>query len=91
MVSSPGPATAFSPLAKKVEVVAGAWMHNYAAYPWMVLAPALAFAGGILVLVLSSSNRAGLAFIFSFTSLAGVIPTAGFAMFFFVIAAPMAA
>jgi cytochrome d ubiquinol oxidase subunit II len=85
IVSSPDFGTAFSPLAKKVEVVAGAWMQNYASYPWMIAAPVLAFAGGILALVLSTRNRTGLAFIFSGSALAGVIMTAGFAMFPFVI------
>jgi cytochrome d ubiquinol oxidase subunit II len=43
------------------------------------------FAGAILALVLSAVNRAGLAFICSGASLTGVILTAGFAMFPFVI------
>jgi cytochrome d ubiquinol oxidase subunit II len=50
----------------------------------MVVAPVLAFAGAILALLLSSFNRAGLAFIFSGSALAGVILTAGFAMFPFI-------
>jgi cytochrome d ubiquinol oxidase subunit II len=85
IVSSPDLGTAFSPLAKKVEVAAGAWMQNYSTYPWMMLAPALAFIGAILALVLSGVNRPGIAFIFSGSALAGVILTAGFAMFPFVI------
>ena len=81
IVSSPDPGTAFSPLAKTVEVSQGAWMENYASYPWMMLAPVLAFVGGILAIVLSRLNRPGIAFIFSGSALAGVILTAGFAMF----------
>jgi cytochrome d ubiquinol oxidase subunit II len=84
IVSSPDPGSAFSPVVKEVEVVAGAWMQNYAKYPWMVVAPVLAFVGGILALLLSNRNRAGLAFIFSGSALAGVILTAGFAMFPFI-------
>lgn len=84
IVSSPDPGTAFSPLAKTVEVSQGAWMENYANYPWMMLAPVLAFVGGILAIVLSRLNRPGIAFIFSGSALAGVILTAGFAMFPFV-------
>jgi cytochrome d ubiquinol oxidase subunit II len=84
IVSSPDPGAAFSPLDKEVEVAAGAWMQNYSKYPWMVVAPVLAFAGAILALLLSSFNRAGLAFIFSGSALAGVILTAGFAMFPFI-------
>jgi len=81
IVSSPDPGTAFSPLAKTVEVSQGGWMENYANYSWMMLAPVLAFVGGILAIVLSRLNRPGIAFIFSGSALAGVILTAGFAMF----------
>jgi cytochrome d ubiquinol oxidase subunit II len=84
LVSSPDPGTAFSPLAKTVEMASGAWMENYSKYPWMMIAPALVFAGGILAILLSGANRPGFAFIFSGASLAGVILTAGFAMFPFI-------
>jgi cytochrome d ubiquinol oxidase subunit II len=84
IVSSPDPGAAFSPVDKEVELVAGAWMQNYSKYPWMIVAPVLAFAGGILALLLSGINRSGLAFVFSGSALAGVILTAGFAMFPFI-------
>jgi cytochrome d ubiquinol oxidase subunit II len=84
IIEMPDPGTAISPVDKKVETAAGALMQNYSIYPWTVLAPLLAFAGGILALVLSGINRAGLAFICSGSSLAGVILTAGLAMFPFV-------
>jgi cytochrome d ubiquinol oxidase subunit II len=45
----------------------------------------LAFAGGVLTLWLSKNDRPGVAFISSGAALAGVILTAGFAMFPFVI------
>ena len=61
IVSMPDPGTAFSPLAKKVEMAAGAWMQNYTAHPWMILAPLLAFGGGILAILLSGANRPGFA------------------------------
>ena len=85
IVSSPDPGTAFSPLDKEVEVVAGAWMQNYTVCSWTLLAPILVFAGGILALILSAINRPGVAFIFSGSALAGVILTAGFAMYPFII------
>ena len=84
IVSIPDPGTALSPMMKKVEMAAGALLHNYSKYPWMVLAPILAFSGGILTVLLSANNRAGLAFICSGSALAGVILTAGFAMFPFI-------
>jgi cytochrome d ubiquinol oxidase subunit II len=85
IVSMPDAGTALSPLAKKVEVSAGAWMQNYSKCGYTVLAPILAFAGGILALLLSGAKRPGLAFVGSGAALAGVILTAGFAMFPFVI------
>ena len=90
IISMPDPGTAFSPLAKTVEKAMGAWMANYTTYPWMVLAPALAVAGALLAIVLSGVKRPGVAFIFSGTSLAGVILTAGFAMFPFVMPSSIA-
>lgn len=84
IIASPDPGTAISPMDKKVETAVGALMQNYSIYPWTVLAPALAFAGGILAFVLSGINRAGLAFVCSGSALAGVILTAGLAMFPFV-------
>lgn len=85
IVSSPDPGTSFSPLTKTVAKTSGWWMHSFSVHPWMIIAPVLAFAGAILALVLSAANRAGLAFICSGASLAGVILTAGFAMFPFVL------
>jgi cytochrome bd ubiquinol oxidase subunit II len=85
IVSMPDPNTVFGPLAKSVERAAGAWMQNYGNYSWMILAPVLAFVGGILAILLSGTRRAGIAFICSAAALAGVILTAGFSMFPFVI------
>jgi cytochrome d ubiquinol oxidase subunit II len=85
IVSMPEAGTAFSPLAKKVATAAGVWMQNYSKYGYTIIAPILAFAGAILALLLSGFNRAGAAFVFSGAALAGVILTAGFAMFPFVI------
>lgn len=85
IVSMPDPGSAFSPLAKNVEVSAGAWMQNYAQCGYTVLAPILAFAGALLALWLSGAQRTGWAFVSSAAALAGVILTAGFAMFPFVI------
>jgi cytochrome d ubiquinol oxidase subunit II len=84
IVSMPDPGGVVVPLAKTVEKAAGAWMANYAAHPWMWLAPALAAGGGLLALLLSAARRGGAAFVFSAAALAGTILTAGFAMFPFV-------
>jgi cytochrome d ubiquinol oxidase subunit II len=85
IVSMPAAASAFNPLAKNVQVSAGAWMQNYSICGYTIVAPILAFAGAILALLLSGIRRTGVAFVCSSAALAGVILTAGFAMFPFVI------
>lgn len=72
-------------LAKVVEHAPGAWLDNYRIHPWTRAAPVLAFSGIVIALLLSSVNRAGLAFIASGAGLAGVILTAGVSMFPFVL------
>jgi cytochrome d ubiquinol oxidase subunit II len=73
-----------NPLAKSVEQVAGAWLSNYRAYSWMALAPVLGFVGLAGVLLFSTPRRAVLAFVSSAVAIAGVILTAGFSLFPFV-------
>ncbi|MEJ2566148.1 MAG: cytochrome d ubiquinol oxidase subunit II [Gammaproteobacteria bacterium] len=72
------------PTAKDVVRESGAWLRNYASYPWMLLAPLLAFLGAILTVFLSRGRRPGTAFVTSGLSIAGVILTAGLSMFPFV-------
>lgn len=84
IVTMPDPGSAFTPLDKTVEVAQGAWLTNFSRYPWMMAAPAAVFLGGALAVLLSRANRPGLGFVCSGTALAGVILTAGFAMFPFI-------
>ena len=84
IASMPDPGTAMTPLDKAVEVAAGAWMANFSRFPGMMAAPAAVFLGGGLAILLSRANRPGWGFICSAAAIAGVILTAGFAMFPFV-------
>ena len=84
IVSMPDPGSVMTPLDKTVEMAPGAWLTNFSRYPWMMAAPAAVFLGGALAIVLSRAGRPGWGFIFSGTAIAGVILTAGFAMFPFV-------
>ncbi|HSS71082.1 MAG TPA: cytochrome d ubiquinol oxidase subunit II [Casimicrobiaceae bacterium] len=84
IVRMPPADSAFMPLAKTVERVRGGWLANYGQYPWMILAPVLAFAGGLLALAASWARRAGIAFVLSCVGVAGVVLTAGFALFPFI-------
>jgi len=84
IVTLPPPDSAFMPLAKTVERVSGGWIANYTQYPWMLSAPVLAFGGTLLALVSSRARRAGIAFVLSCLGVAGVVLTAGFALFPFI-------
>ena len=70
-----------NPLKKEVVMEAGAWMNNYGKYPWMVVAPVLGIAGGLACAYFSKAGKGGWAFVSSSVMLAGVILTAGFSMF----------
>ena len=75
---------ALNPLAKTVEKSAGAWLSNYHAYPWMILAPTAGFAGIALSLLNARFKNERSAFLFSSIAIAGIILTAGFSMFPFI-------
>jgi cytochrome d ubiquinol oxidase subunit II len=72
------------PLDKTVEKVAGAWMNNYHNHPLLWLTPLLGIAGAVLAIVLSGAKKPVMSFIASSVMLAGVIFTAGIAMFPFI-------
>jgi len=84
IVTMPPPDSAFMPLAKTVERVSGGWLANYTQYPWMLSAPVLAFGGTLLALVASRARHAAFAFVLSCLGVAGVVLTAGFALFPFI-------
>ncbi len=84
IVAIPDANSAFSPLAKTVEKAAGAWLSNYHQHAWMMAAPALGFVGIAMALQQGRAGRQGWAFLFSSVALAGIILTAGFSMFPFV-------
>jgi cytochrome d ubiquinol oxidase subunit II len=84
IVTMPPPDSAFLPSAKTVERLPAGWLHNYSKYPWTIAAPLAAFGATLLALVASAWHRAGLAFILSCIGVAGVVLTAGFALFPFI-------
>lgn len=70
-----------NPLNKSVELVAGGWVKNYSLYNWMIAAPVLGVVGALSCAWFSVKARAGWAFLSSSLAIAGVILTAGFSMF----------
>jgi len=69
-----------NPIGKAVASAAHAWTDNYHRYPWMLLAPGLGFAGATYGAVAPGRMRV-LAFLATGLACAGVILTAGFSLF----------
>ncbi len=76
--------TVANPLLKSVVGAPGLWLTNYSTYPWMVAAPVIGVVGGVLALVLASSRHERNVFITTGLMIIGVILTAGFSMFPFI-------
>ena len=84
IVAMPSPDASFAPTAKTVERLPAGWLSNYSKHPWTVAAPLAAFGGTVIALIASALRRAGVAFFFSCIGVAGVVLTAGFALFPFI-------
>ncbi|MCF6457501.1 MULTISPECIES: cytochrome d ubiquinol oxidase subunit II [Pseudoalteromonas] len=81
ITSSVDPLATSNPLTKTVEVVSGAWLNNYSTYSWMLVAPVLGIFAGLGSAWFSKQQRGGWAFLMSSLMMAGIILTAGAAMF----------
>lgn len=73
--------SALNPIAKKVGVGAGLWLERYQSFEWLWTVPLVVVVATLAAAVLSGFNLPGVAFIASSLSLAGVIITAGFSMY----------
>lgn len=76
--------TVANPLLKEVAAGSGLWLANYVEYPWMIAAPVAGIAGGLLAMLLAGSRLEKTAFVCTGLMIAGVILTAGFSMFPFI-------
>ncbi len=72
------------PLAKTVMVTAGAWLNNFRQLPALWLVPSLGVLAGLAGIGLAMRGRTLGAFIASGLSMAGIIGTAGVALFPFI-------
>ena len=84
IISMPPPDAVPNLLAKQVTVGQSAWLANYKLYPWMMIAPVLGFLGAAATFLLARANRPGLGFVTSGLAISGVILTAGFSLFPFI-------
>jgi cytochrome d ubiquinol oxidase subunit II len=74
-----------NPTKKTVEMVAGGWLQNYHLYPLSMIAPAMGFIGALGAWIMSRPTKTGWAFFFSSMSLVGIVLTAGFSLFPFIL------
>jgi cytochrome bd ubiquinol oxidase subunit II len=84
IIDAPPLDTVANPLLKSVLGAPGLWLTNYATYPWMIAAPVSGLIGGVVALALASSRFEKTAFISTGLMIVGVILTAGFSMFPFI-------
>jgi len=84
-ITSPAPPdTVANPLLKSVDAGPGLWLANYGLYPWMAAAPVVGLLGGALAFALAGSRFERLVFLCTGLQIVGVILTAGFSMFPFI-------
>ncbi|MFB0690612.1 cytochrome d ubiquinol oxidase subunit II [Agrobacterium pusense] len=74
-----------NPLSKTVEIATGVWFSNYAAHPWMMLAPALGLVFPLVALLLLTLRREVMALLASSLAIFGIISTVGLTMFPFIL------
>jgi len=74
-----------NPLLTETVRQGGAWLNNYAAHPWTLIAPMLGFAGAVLAIIGVRANSEALAFGGSNLSVFGIISTVGVSMFPFIL------
>lgn len=84
IVSMPDTNLSPAPLAKEVIRAKGAWFDIYTKQPLAMIAPVLAVLGAFLAGILAWVRKPGLGMIMNSLSIAGIISTAGLAMFPFV-------
>ncbi len=74
-----------NPLLTGAVMAPGAWLDNYAAHPWMLIAPVLGFVGPALALMgIARRSDIGV-FLGSSLGVIGIISTAGLSMFPFIL------
>jgi len=74
-----------NPMLKKVTVEHGAWLANYKRFPASLAAPLLAYAGVAVAFVALRAKRPRLGVVASGAAVAGVVTTAGFSLFPFLL------
>jgi cytochrome d ubiquinol oxidase subunit II len=85
VITSPiAPGALPDPLAKTVVMQTGAWLNNFRSQPALWLAPTLAVLAGLIGIALGLLRKPLAAFVASALAMAGIIGTAGVALFPFI-------
>jgi len=79
------PAGPSNPMGKTVEIVTGAWMHNYAASPGLLFVPVLAIVGSVVAWLGLTYRMGALGLIGSSVAILGIIASVGVSMFPFLL------
>ena len=82
VIDTAGPS---NPHLQEAVAASGAWLDNYSAHPWMLIAPILGSAGPLLALAGIRGRNQALAFGGSSLATVGIISTVGLAMFPFIL------
>ncbi len=85
LLGGPGPGVPQTPLQQSVAIVPGAWLSNYGAHPVLWLVPLAGFAGMTGALLAARTGRSHLGWWLGALAWAGVIGTAGAALFPFML------
>ncbi len=70
-----------NPLRKTIEPIAGQFFQNFVDTPWLLIAPVVGLAGGLIVVVLTYLRAFGTAFLVSKLAIGGIIASVGCALF----------
>jgi cytochrome d ubiquinol oxidase subunit II len=82
VIDTAGPS---NPLMSSSEPVPGAWLTNYVAHPWMMIAPALGLLGPMLALIGIGSRKGIVNFAGTALAIIGIVATVGLSMFPFIL------
>ena len=74
-----------NPLLKEVTTNNGAWLLNYAKYPFTMTAPILGFTGALFAIIFATFRSFKLAWLGSAACIIGIISTVGVSMFPFIL------
>ncbi|ARM90738.1 cytochrome d ubiquinol oxidase subunit 2 (plasmid) [Rhizobium sp. CIAT894] len=74
-----------NPLLKTVVIEKGAWLANYGAHSWTIVAPVLGLVGAALAFIAMRARREVMTLLFSKLAILGIISTVGLSMFPFIL------